>query len=103
METVGPPLTGPSGLVLPLSQAVSVGDLVFLSGQIALRDGKIVGRDVAKTTIWLARPDDFAEFNRVYAARFGDWRPARSTVVSALVLPDALVEMDVVAVRRTAG
>lgn len=128
MHIVGPPLTGPTGTILPLSQAVSVGDLVFVSGQIALREGQIVGRDVAeqtqvvfdgiesiltmagltladvaKTTVWLTRADDFGEFNRVYAARFGDWRPARSTVVGALVFPQALVEIEVVAARRAAA
>jgi 2-iminobutanoate/2-iminopropanoate deaminase len=125
MDIVGPPLTGPTGTILPLSQAVSVGELVFVSGQVALRDGQIVGRDVAeqteivfdgiasiltmagltladvaKTTVWLARAADFGEFNRVYAARFGDWRPARSTVVSGLIFPEALVEIEVVATRR---
>ena len=108
--------------VLPLSKARRAGNLLFVSGQLALRDGKIVGDDVAeqtdlvldaiaeqleahgasmsavvKTSVWLTRVEDFAAFNAAYARRFSDPYPARSTVISALALPGALVEIDAVA------
>ena len=53
--------------------------------------------DIVKATIWLTDTDDFAAFNDAYAEILGDHKPARSTVCSALMLPDALVEIEVVA------
>lgn len=53
--------------------------------------------DVVKTTVWLRNMEDFGAFDAAYAEAFGSHRPARSTVVSNLVVPDALVEVEVVA------
>lgn len=110
-----------------LSPAMSAGDLIFLSGQLAFgADGIIVapddvarqteqvlanlGRvlaslgldlsDVVKTTVWLTDTADFPAFNAAYAASFGTHRPARSTVRADLMLPGARVEIDAVAKRR---
>jgi len=41
----------------------------------------------------LRREQNFAAFNESYAKFFGDARPARSTAISALAHPDALVEV----------
>ncbi len=108
--------------VLPLSKARRAADFLFVSGQLALRDGKIVGADVAeqtdlvidaiveqltvfgasiemvvKTNVWLTRTEDFPTFNAAYAKRFGEPYPARSTVISVLALPGALIEIDAIA------
>jgi 2-iminobutanoate/2-iminopropanoate deaminase len=56
--------------------------------------------DIVKTTIWLRRETDFGAFNESYARFFGEIRPARSTVVSALVHPAALVEIEAIARRQ---
>ncbi len=56
--------------------------------------------DIVKTTIWLRRDTDFGAFNESYARFFGEIRPARSTVVSALVHPAALVEIEAIARHR---
>ncbi|CAN5406021.1 RidA family protein [soil metagenome] len=56
--------------------------------------------DVVKATVWLARVDDFAEFNRQYESIFRaatSTAPARSTVRADLMVPDALVEIEVIA------
>ncbi|HYE52459.1 MAG TPA: RidA family protein [Azospirillaceae bacterium] len=108
-----------------LAPFTRVGDLLLLSGQLALGpDDRIHGgtieaqtdlvldrismvlqgegltlADVVKTTVWLVRTDDFSAFDRTYAARFGSHRPARSTVRADLVLPGALVEIEAVAAR----
>ncbi len=112
---------------LPLSMARKSGPFVFVSGQLALQDGKVVGEDITvqtnmvidaierhltgfgiglecviKTSIWLVRREDFAAFNLAYAARFGSPYPARSTVVSELVIPGALVEIEAMAVMPDA-
>lgn len=107
---------------LPLSPTRRVGDLLFLSGQLSLDKGVIVGADVAtqtdrvidaiaqvlaahgldlgdvvRTGVWLTDAKNFPAFNAAYASRFEAPYPCRSTVVSALALPGALVEIDAVA------
>lgn len=110
----------------PYSQAIAVGDLVFCTGQVALEpaSGTLVGADIAaqtaraldnltavlhaagtdvqhvvKTTVFLVDMADFAAMNEVYQRRFGDHRPARSTVaVSGLPL-GSRVEIECIAIR----
>jgi enamine deaminase RidA (YjgF/YER057c/UK114 family) len=98
------------------------GDQVFVSGQIGVEaDGSIPAAfdrqvelaidslekvllgtgttlaGVLKTTVILVRREDFAAMNELYAARFADPAPARTTVVAELVLPGLLFEIDAVA------
>ncbi|HSP93057.1 MAG TPA: Rid family hydrolase, partial [Thermoanaerobaculia bacterium] len=56
--------------------------------------------DVLKTTVFLVRAEDFPAMNAVYARRFGDHRPARSTVIVAALPKGAIVEMDLIARTR---
>ena len=111
----------------PYSQAVSDGGFLFLSGQIPLdpATGELVSGglgagvervfdnlaavlksaglsfdDVVKTTVYLLRMADFAEMNAVYARRFGEHRPARSTVAVAELPKGAAVEIDAIARLR---
>jgi 2-iminobutanoate/2-iminopropanoate deaminase len=108
----------------PYSQAVRVGALLFVSGQIPLDPltGDLVTGDitvqtdrvmrsigaileaagttfagVARTTIYLVDLDDFAKVNEVYGSYFSPPAPARSTVQVARLPKGALVEIDVVA------
>lgn len=119
---LGGPFTLADGTPLPLSKAVRAGDFVFLSGQLGLdENGKLAagieaqtehclrairlllgeaGLDlghVCKATVWLTDVANFPVFNRIYGTAFGTAPPVRSTVVSGLVLPGALVEIEVVA------
>ncbi len=117
-----PELAPPGG---SYSVAVATGDLVFCAGGIAVdRSGAVVGDTVAeqtakvidnleialkeagssldrvvKTLCFLVDIDDFPEFNRAYAEKFGAHRPARSTVAVAGLVKGALVEIECVAVR----
>ncbi len=111
----------------PYTQAMRAGDFVFISGQIAIdpETGKLTGKNAAaqaeqvlknirailtaagltpelvvKTTIYLANIDDFAAVNEVYGDFFHDDPPARSTIQAARLPMDALVEIDVIAMRR---
>lgn len=119
-------LSAPAPLAaLPLSPAIIAGEFVFVSGQLALHDGACTGGDIAaqthvaldnieailldagltlddvvKTTIWLTRAEDFPAFNAAYGSRFGTPYPARSTTVTQLLIPGALVEIEAVARRR---
>jgi 2-iminobutanoate/2-iminopropanoate deaminase len=108
----------------PYSQGIRVGELVFVSGQLALRPGahELSGGSIqeqteqifanleaileeagsgldrlVKTTVFLANLDDFAGMNEVYAARVGDRPPARSTVEVARLPSGALVEIEAIA------
>lgn len=57
-------------------------------------------RDVVKATVHLQHLErDFAAYNEVYARRFGEPYPVRTTVGSDLL--GILVEIDVVAVRAS--
>jgi len=109
----------------PYSQAVVVGELVFLSGQIALdpESGEMVGGDMearttrvmenmravlaavglsfdhlVRTTIFLKDMDDFEVVNRVYGGYFDNAPPARATVEVARLPKNARVEIDGIAV-----
>ncbi|HEX2165138.1 MAG TPA: RidA family protein [Thermoanaerobaculia bacterium] len=110
----------------PYSQAVSVGDFVFTSGQVGLdpasgelREGfeaqarQVLANlaavlaeaglgfgDVVKTTIYLTDLADFPLVNQLYGDAMGDHRPARSTVQVAGLPKGALVEIDLVARRK---
>jgi 2-iminobutanoate/2-iminopropanoate deaminase len=59
--------------------------------------------DVVKATVWIKDAADFPGFDAAYAVCFGAHKPARSTVVSDLVLPSALIEIEVIARRRGAA
>ena len=107
----------------PYSQAVSVGNLVFTSGQIPLdpETGAFVGDNIkdqthrvcknldavltaagsslgnaVKTVCYLSDMENFAEFNEVYAEYFTE-KPARSCVAVKALPKGALVEIEVIA------
>lgn len=120
-ETSGAP--APIG---PYSQAVAVGNLVFLSGQIALEpeSGELVLTDipaetrqvmdnitavleaaglemahVVKATIFLKNMEDFAAVNEVYGSYFDEGFPARETVQVSVLPKNVNVEISVIAAR----
>jgi 2-iminobutanoate/2-iminopropanoate deaminase len=123
ISVIGNSPTLPDGTTIPLSPAVRAGDFLFLSGQLGLdENGRLAGEDIAsqtrqtiarleallataggrrdqiiKVSVWLTDGADFPAFNRVYAKLFPDRPPARSTVVSGLLIPGARVEIDAVA------
>jgi reactive intermediate/imine deaminase len=113
------------GLGLPFSEAVRVGDLLFLSGMIGIRPGTMdlvpgglepearqalenirmtLGaagagvRDIVKCTIMLDDIGQWDAFNRVYADFFGDHRPARSAFGAEGLALGAAVEVECLAV-----
>ena len=112
----------------PYSQALVEGGFVFCSGQIpldpatgelvvggiesstervldnmeaVLRSAGLGFQDVVKTTVFLIKGEDFPAMNAIYAHRFGDHRPARSTVIVAALPKGATVEIDVIARAKT--
>jgi len=109
----------------PYAQAVRYGSLIFTSGQIPLTpSGELVAggiveqtrqvltnlqavlaaegatlKDVIKTTVFLKDMNQFAAFNEVYAAFFGDHKPARSTVEVSRLPKDVFVEIEGIAAK----
>ena len=108
----------------PYSQAVQVGNFLFLSGQVPIdpATGSVVeggiqeqarqsltnlkailneaGTNmgaVVKTTVFLKNMDDFAAMNEVYAQFFQQPYPARSAVQVAKLPKDVLVEIEAIA------
>jgi 2-iminobutanoate/2-iminopropanoate deaminase len=55
---------------------------------------------VVKTTVFLTDMGDFAAMNEVYAQKFGDHRPARSTVGISALARGLRVEIECIAVKR---
>jgi 2-iminobutanoate/2-iminopropanoate deaminase len=111
----------------PYSQAVRVGDFLFLSGQVALDPatgalvpggveaetkqvlanitavlaaGRATWADVVRTTIYLTDLGDFAAVNRVYGEVAGAVPPARTTVQVTALPRGAVVEIDAIAFVR---
>jgi 2-iminobutanoate/2-iminopropanoate deaminase len=110
----------------PYSQAVESGPFIFCSGQIPINPatGKIEAQDiegqtqqvlanitallasqdrslndVIKATVFLTDMADFPKVNALYAAAFGDHKPARSTVQVAALPLAALVEIEVIVAK----
>ena len=109
----------------PYSQAIRAGDLVFVSGQLALRPdhAEIVSDSIqeqteqvfanlraileeagsgldrlVKTTVYLADLGDFAGMNEVYAKHVGSQPPARATIEVSGLPSGAKVEIEAVAI-----
>ena len=116
--------TNSAAAIGPYSHAVTVGNLLFTSGQIpvnpetsSLVEDEITAQteqviknlesilksqdlslnNVIKTTVFLKDMKEFADFNSVYEEKFGTHKPARSTIeVSSLPL-DSRVEIEAIA------
>lgn len=110
----------------PYSQALDLGNLVFVSGQIPvnpatgtmpedvrdqarqslanlkaiLAEAGLSMTDVVKTVVFLADLNDFGAVNEVYAQAFAEPFPARSCVQVAGIPKGAKVEIECIAVRK---
>jgi len=107
----------------PYSQAIRVGELVFVSGQLALKPGdkELSGGTIqeqteqvlqnlkaileeagsgldklVKTTVFLTNLGDFQGMNEVYAKHVGEQPPARATIEVSALPSGALVEIEAV-------
>ncbi len=73
-------------------------DLVIDNIEAILEAGGATLADVVKATVHLADETEFPRFNEVYARRFPEPRPARTTVGSGMrQVPGMRVEIDVIA------
>jgi 2-iminobutanoate/2-iminopropanoate deaminase len=110
----------------PYSQAIACGNMLFVSGQIAIEKSsgniltgniaeeseqvmsnlsevlKAAGMDfthVVKCTIFLKNMSDFPKVNEVYGKFFKDQPPARETVEVSRLPKDVNVEISCIAVK----
>ena len=109
----------------PYSQALDLGNMVFVSGQIPidpatglmadtieeqakqsltnlkniLAEAGLGMENVVKTVVFLADLNDFATVNAVYESFFADPFPARSCVQVAAIPKGAKVEIECIAQR----
>jgi 2-iminobutanoate/2-iminopropanoate deaminase len=110
----------------PYSQAIRNGDLLFVSGQIAMdpQTGNLIEgdieaqadqvlkniaaiidaagmslQDVVKCTCFLKDMNDFVKFNAVYEKYFGQILPAREAVEVARLPKDVRVEVSAICVK----
>jgi 2-iminobutanoate/2-iminopropanoate deaminase len=115
----------PSRLPYPFSAAVRTGNLLFVSGQVGIRDGKtgegieeqtrftlenirdVLAQanatlaDVVKVTVFITDMALWPRMNEVYREYFPSDPPARSALgASGLALPGLLVELECVAEVR---
>ncbi len=108
----------------PYSQAVKIGNLIFLSGQIGidpqtnelvkggieketrqifqniiniLKSQNVDLSNVLKINIYLKNLEDFKRVNEIYQEYFKDNFPARTTVGGISLPKNALIEIDVIA------
>ena len=116
----------PKKQTAPFSDAVEVGDLFFLAGQIGMDhttrtmdEGGIQAEttraienikavleqhglgleNVVKCTVILSSMEDFSAFNEVYSRYFVN-KPARTTFAALGLARNARVEIDVIAARN---
>ena len=103
----------------PYTPVVRAGDWLVVSGQVGIRDGKLISGGtvdqlrqaianlaallekegasldrVVKTTVFLRHMSDYPAMNEAYMEAFGDHRPARSAIGVAELPLNALVEVE---------
>ena len=129
MEFINSPAARARTTKLPFSQAVRVGDVLYLSGSIGeipgtmtlvpggleaearqamdnigtvLKENGLSFRDVFKCTVMLADMAQWADFNKVYLTYFeADRLPARSAFGASGLALGALVEVECMAYAGT--
>ena len=111
----------------PYSQAIEVGNLLFISGQLPmdpetmaivpgtiedqtvrsienlkaiLEEAGLTLNNVVKTTVFIKDMNDFSKINEVYASYFTENKPARACVEVARLPKDVGVEIEAIAVIK---
>ena len=108
----------------PFSEAVRVGDTLYMSGQIGFKNGKLVKggikaetkqtldnihstllkygyqkSDIVKCLAMLTDMDDFDDFNKIYKAELSKPYPARSAFGVSELAAGASIEIECIAAK----
>ena len=103
----------------PYSPLIQAGDWLIISGQVGIKNGKLVDggllpqllqiflnlsallesknlslHNIVKTTVFLTDIQDYEKMNEIYVEEFGDHRPARSAVAVNALPIEAVVEIE---------
>jgi len=114
---------GTGGQHLPFARAVEADGWLYVSGQTPMVNGELVSGNmgeqarqairnllailqeagygpehVVRCGVWIDDPRDFSAFNSIFREFFGEHPPARSCVVSSMVV-DCKIEIDCVAYK----
>lgn len=109
----------------PYNQAILVNGTLYVSGQVALVDGKVLEgsiedethavmknlgavlkaanmdySNIAKCSIFVKDMDNFGRINEVYGSYFGEDAPARETVEVSRLPKDVNVEISCIAIQQ---
>ena len=109
---------------LPFSQAIVRGNMIFTSGQVYLKEGKLLEgsiedqthqvmrnlkailetagvtfADVVKTTIYVTDMSVYGKINEVYGSYFSEPFPARETVCVKELPLGARLEISMIAIK----
>ena len=89
------PATGalPEGIAAQAEQSLKNIDAI-------LSEAGFAKTDVVKTTVFIRNMGDFGTVNEIYAAYFGNHKPARSCVEVSALPKGGLVEIEFVAVKE---
>ncbi len=106
------------GTPVPTSKGFRSEDTIYVSGQLKfdgegditeqtshclesirgiLEEGGMSMQDIIKCTVWITDAKNFSAYNDAYGKFFPENPPARTTLVSQLVVPGALVEIEAIA------
>lgn len=112
----------------PYAQAISAGNMIFISGQIPLcpETGDLAGPDlqsqtrqvlenlqaildaagcsisqIVKTTVYMTDLGEFAVFNKIYGDWLGTHKPARSTVQVVALPKNSKIEIEAIVVKES--
>ena len=110
---------------LPFSSAVRAGDFIFTSGTVGVRDAQgnpVAGieaqtrqclenikrvlekagaslSDVVKAQVFLTQAENWPKMNEVYTEYFPKDRPTRTALITNLIRPEMLVEIECIAYK----
>ena len=79
------------------------GDITVLANRVfdnleaVLKGAGCSFKDVVKVTVYMTDLNDFSKMNEVMAAKFGDHKPARTTIQAARLPSGAALEIDLIA------
>jgi 2-iminobutanoate/2-iminopropanoate deaminase len=118
-KTVAPAGANPMG---PYSPGIVSGGFLFIAGQVGRGPDGTIGatieeqtrytlenmrailqaagcdfNDVVKANVYITKPEYFQAFNPIYMEYFPEPRPARATVIAALVDEKFLIEIEAIA------
>ena len=125
IKRYGTSKSGAGGQNLPFARATQADGWLYVSGQVAMENGEIVGgsivaqthkaiqnmmaiveeagygkEDIVRCGVWLDDPRDFWSFNGVYSEYFGgEHAPARACV-QAMMMVDCKVEIDCICYKK---